>query len=346
MKHCHYAVHISQHDTNHITKMPFFSRREPEEELPPPEPYHEEERKRGPGLLSSLRRDRDPSPTPTTSTQATDSTRRTSTTYRTSPTHNDGASSIFSRSTSTSTRGGGLLRKFGANEELDPSIIQARERMMSAETAEREADRALELARREVKDAREEVKRLEVEAKEEARRAKIKAYHAKEVSKRGKALGRKFDIFTDTVDGIRLTNIPQATTFDDGRHRVAIYHVPAGLCQDTLRLCDLCFQCTMFIARERERELGDGFNLYTNNLLCYLDDPCDEDMLSSGAFSSELCQIFRLTHESGCLHFHSQTSPSVVPSSPSCSLTDPDERDLSSVCMRLANRRRAIAYIL
>lgn len=170
--------------------MPFFSRREPEEELPPQEPYHEEEpRKRG--LLGSLRRD--PSPTPTTSTQATDSTRRTSSTYRTSPTHNDGASSIFSRSTST-RGGGGLLRKFGANEELDPSIIQARERMMSAETAEREADRALELARREVKDAREEVKRLELEAKEEARRAKIKAYHAKEVSKRGKALGRKFDI--------------------------------------------------------------------------------------------------------------------------------------------------------
>lgn len=197
--------------------MPFFTRREPEEELPPPEPYHEEEpRKRG--MFSSLRRD--PSPTPTTSTQATDSTRRTSSTYRTSPTHNDGAGSIFS-SRSTSTRGGGLLRKFGANEELDPSIIQARERMMSAETAEREADRALELARREVKDAREEVKRLELEAKEEARRAKIKAYHAKEVSKRGKALGRKFDNVVDAIDGTRLTAIPQATTFDSGRHHIA-----------------------------------------------------------------------------------------------------------------------------
>lgn len=62
---------------------------------------------------------------------------------------------------------------------------------MGAEAAERDADRALELARREVREAREEVKRLEIEAKEEARRAKIKAYHAKEVSKRGKALGRK-----------------------------------------------------------------------------------------------------------------------------------------------------------
>ncbi|KUI56022.1 hypothetical protein VP1G_10794 [Cytospora mali] len=61
---------------------------------------------------------------------------------------------------------------------------------MGAEAAERDADRALELARREVRDAREEVRRLELEAKEEARRAKIKQYHAKEVSKRGKALGR------------------------------------------------------------------------------------------------------------------------------------------------------------
>lgn len=63
---------------------------------------------------------------------------------------------------------------------------------MSAEAAEREADRVLELARREVREARDEVKRLELEAKEEARLAKIKQYHAREVSKRGKALGRKF----------------------------------------------------------------------------------------------------------------------------------------------------------
>jgi hypothetical protein len=108
------------------SKMPFFTRREPEEQqLPPPEPHYEEEPRRAPGgFLASLRRD--PSPTPTTSTQATDSTRRTSSTYRTSPTHssNDGSSSIFSRSTSTRGGRGGLLRKFGADEELDPSIVQ------------------------------------------------------------------------------------------------------------------------------------------------------------------------------------------------------------------------------
>lgn len=242
--------------------MPFFTRREPEEELPPQEPYHEEEHRKRGGLLGSLRRD--PSPTPTTSTQATDSTRRTSSTYRTSPTHNDGSSSIFSRSTST-RGGGGLLRKFGANEELDPSIIQARERMMSAETAEREADRALELARREVKDAREEVKRLELEAKEEARRAKIKAYHAKEVSKRGKALGRKFNIFADTVDGIMLIIVPQVTIFDNGQHHVYIitflHTVVRNLCDCTIFSSMVPIHCTTTRAGVRR---GDGFNLIIN----------------------------------------------------------------------------------
>lgn len=151
--------------------MPFFSR-QPE---PEPEPQYEEPPRKH-GLLGSLRRD--PSPTPTHSTQATTST------YRTSQS---------SATTDRPSRGGSLLHKFrgGSNEELDPSIVQARERVMSAEAAERDADRALELARREVREAREEVKRIEIEAKEEARRAKIKAFHAKDIGKRGKALGRK-----------------------------------------------------------------------------------------------------------------------------------------------------------
>lgn len=152
--------------------MPFFSR-QPE---PEPEPQYEEPARKHGGLLGSLRRD--PSPTPTNSTQATNSTYRTS------------QSSVSDRP----SRGGSLLHKFrgGSNEELDPSIIQARERVMSAEAAERKADRALDLARREVREAREEVKRIEIEAKEEARRAKIKAYHAKDIGRRGKALGREF----------------------------------------------------------------------------------------------------------------------------------------------------------
>lgn len=74
---------------------------------------------------------------------------------------------------------------------MDPSIVQARERLTSAEAAEKEADKALVIARREVREAREEAKRLEIEAKEDARRAKVKSFHAKEVSKRGKALGRR-----------------------------------------------------------------------------------------------------------------------------------------------------------
>lgn len=76
--------------------------------------------------------------------------------------------------------------------ELDPSIQQARERVMNAERAETEADRALEAARLQVREALADVKRLEHEAAEDARRAKIKQYHAREVSKRGKQLGRKF----------------------------------------------------------------------------------------------------------------------------------------------------------
>lgn len=155
--------------------MPFFSRQN-EEPVPEP-PVQEEPHKRG--LLGSFRRD--PSPTPTTSTTATNSTFKTT----------------RSSTSERPSRGHSLLHKFGqrSNEELDPSIVQARERVMGAENAEREADRMLDLARREVREAREEVKRLELEAKEEARRAKIKQYHAAEVSKRGKALGRKLEGF-------------------------------------------------------------------------------------------------------------------------------------------------------
>lgn len=95
----------------------------------------------------------------------------------------------------TGRKGSILQKTFGhgnKNVELDPSIVHARERVMGAEQAEHEADRALNAARTQVREAREEVKRLELEAKEEARLAKIKQYHAAEVSKRGKQLGRMF----------------------------------------------------------------------------------------------------------------------------------------------------------
>jgi hypothetical protein len=67
--------------------------------------------------------------------------------------------------TTTNTNGhhGGLFHR---NAE-DPSILAARERVMSAEAAERDADKALHNARMAVREARDHVKRLEREAAEE-----------------------------------------------------------------------------------------------------------------------------------------------------------------------------------
>jgi hypothetical protein len=75
---------------------------------------------------------------------------------------------------------------------MDPTIVDARDRVMRAEAAEREADRALLGARESVRQAREHVRRLEIEAEEEARLAKIKQHHAKDIGNRGKQLGRKY----------------------------------------------------------------------------------------------------------------------------------------------------------
>ncbi|KAI2468117.1 hypothetical protein F4781DRAFT_280435 [Annulohypoxylon bovei var. microspora] len=150
--------------------MPLFSSRKPEEEVveePVPEKRHSH------SLFGSRHR----SPSPPISAR-TSSTRGSQ--------HSDGTSPSRHRSVLQRTFGHGS----SSNPEMDPSIIQAREHVMQAETAERDADRALESARIRVREARAEVKRLELEAAEEARRAKIKQYHAREVSKRGKQLGR------------------------------------------------------------------------------------------------------------------------------------------------------------
>jgi hypothetical protein len=69
--------------------------------------------------------------------------------------------------------------------------VSARERVMSAEAAEREADRALFAAKAAVREAREHVHAVEREAAEQARLAKAKQVAAKGLGKRGKALGRK-----------------------------------------------------------------------------------------------------------------------------------------------------------
>ncbi|KAH8745165.1 hypothetical protein BGZ57DRAFT_264317 [Hyaloscypha finlandica] len=83
-------------------------------------------------------------------------------------------------------RRSGLLHR----RDEDPSIIAARERVMGAEAAERDADRALAAAKHAVREAREHIKRLEREAAEEARLARIKQDQAKSMTKRGKGLGR------------------------------------------------------------------------------------------------------------------------------------------------------------
>ena len=161
--------------------MPFFSRNPEPVEEPAPVIVQEEPPKRHGGILGSLRH-RDPSPTPTDATHTTRST-----TSRHSADVVDDGSSVGKRRSL-------LHRSFGNGSgiEMDPSIVAARERVMSAEAAERDADRALMAARESVRQAREHVRRLELEAEEEARRAKIKQYHAREVSKRGKQLGRKW----------------------------------------------------------------------------------------------------------------------------------------------------------
>lgn len=73
----------------------------------------------------------------------------------------------------------------------DPSISAAKQSLISAETAERDADRALFVAKNAVREAREHVHRLEREAAEEARLAKIKQGEARALGKKGRALGRK-----------------------------------------------------------------------------------------------------------------------------------------------------------
>ncbi|KAA8624149.1 hypothetical protein SMACR_09593 [Sordaria macrospora] len=159
--------------------MPLFSRHaEPE---PAPAPVHHEPAPKRHSLFGGSRHNRSPSPG--------------------SPTYSNSSASTMDRHRSTSRDSSGhkpslLSRTFGngvsSSHQVDPSIMQARERVMMAESAERDADRALMAARESVRQAREHVRALELEAQEEARRAKIKQYHAKEVSKRGKQLGREY----------------------------------------------------------------------------------------------------------------------------------------------------------
>lgn len=188
--------------------MPFFSRHSETVEEPVEEPRTEAVRtedgqpKRR-SLFGSLRRSPSPSPS-----AATANTFKTSTTPHSATNDQNNGGGTFRRSTEGNGNGSisghrSLLHRsfgHGNDNDMDPSILQARERVTNAEAAERDADHALETARQSVREAHEHVRRLELEAKEEARLAKIKQHHAREVSKRGKQLGRKYYSDADNAD--------------------------------------------------------------------------------------------------------------------------------------------------
>ncbi|EPS38664.1 hypothetical protein H072_7632 [Dactylellina haptotyla CBS 200.50] len=98
------------------------------------------------------------------------------------------------RTSSTRGTGSGFFHR-DRNGAEDASIAGARQRVMDAEVAERDADRALMAAKAAVKDARDQVKALELEAKEEARLAKLKQRAAGDISRRAKPLGKHDKFF-------------------------------------------------------------------------------------------------------------------------------------------------------
>ncbi len=118
--------------------MPLFNRHTE----PAPEPIEEQPRRSG-TIFS--RKNRDLSPTNTTSTRHSNST-------------------FHSAKSDTSQS---PKRSFLHRRDEDPSITAARERVVNAEARERDADKALAEARLAVREAREQIKRLEKEAAEE-----------------------------------------------------------------------------------------------------------------------------------------------------------------------------------
>jgi len=84
-----------------------------------------------------------------------------------------------------------LHRRSLLNDGEDPAITAARKRVIDAEAAEREADRALIAARNAVAEAKAIVKQLEQEAAEDARLARIKQEQAAKLGERAEPLGRK-----------------------------------------------------------------------------------------------------------------------------------------------------------
>lgn len=81
---------------------------------------------------------------------------------------------------------------FHRNKHEDPSIIVARERVLAAEQAEKDADIALQQTRLSVRDAREHVHRLVAEAEAEAKAARLKQGQAQNLDRRAKPVGREY----------------------------------------------------------------------------------------------------------------------------------------------------------
>lgn len=100
--------------------------------------------------------------------------------------------SASSMSTTGSHRRSGVLSRFGRDSHVDPTIAIARERVDEARGAESQADKALDEARHRVREARDLAARAEAEAAEDARRAKVKQHQARDVTKKGKVLGREY----------------------------------------------------------------------------------------------------------------------------------------------------------
>ncbi|PNP45156.1 hypothetical protein TGAM01_v206733 [Trichoderma gamsii] len=172
--------------------MPFFSRSEPSPEpVYQPQPMAAEPPARKHSLFH---RNRDVSPVSSHHGSVASSGAGPGgfTNNNVNATNGSNSGGLFRHSTDSSASRGrrSLFHRDHGAQALDPSILQAREHVMSAEAAEVDADRALGEARMRVRAAKDHVWRLEEEAKEEARRAKIKQEQAREVSKRGQGLGR------------------------------------------------------------------------------------------------------------------------------------------------------------
>jgi hypothetical protein len=104
----------------------------------------------------------------------------------------------------------------------DPAIAGARHRVISAENAEREADKALIAARNAVAAARAEVKKLEMEAAEEARLAHIKQAQAAKLGERAEPLGSKSRFKSKFTSFFSLSKLASRITKPESHYQLLV----------------------------------------------------------------------------------------------------------------------------